>query len=147
MSHGSDYSRVKLWHAAHPERVREYKRKYRERNRQKIRDAAKSTWQRDYARNHEKILARKTAYRVANPHKRAATQQAREAGKLQATPAWADKASILKIYERAHALKAQVDHTVPLRSKFVCGLHWECNLQILTKAENLAKSNTVWPDI
>ena len=64
-----------------------------------------------------------------------------------ATPAWADKKTIKEFYRVAKKLTEntgiphQVDHIIPLRGELVCGLHVENNLQILTKAENIYKSN------
>jgi hypothetical protein len=40
-----------------------------------------------------------------------------------------------------------VDHIAPRRSKLVCGLHCEANLQVLTGAENCTKTNLHWPDV
>ena len=71
----------------------------------------------------------------------------RNAVKLKATPAWADLSEIRKFYEEADRLtKAtgiphEVDHIYPLQGTLVCGLHWEGNLQILTKTENIRKRN------
>lgn len=77
----------------------------------------------------------------------------RDAIKLKATPVWANPSAIALIYERALEISAQtgvdheVDHTVPLRSRYVCGLHCESNLQIIPKSDNRAKRNLYWPDM
>lgn len=71
----------------------------------------------------------------------------RRAAKLRATPAWADLVAIEAFYLEAARISIQtkvthhVDHIVPLQGRTVCGLHVHYNLQILTGAENVAKSN------
>ena len=76
----------------------------------------------------------------------------RRAGKLEATPVWADGDAILGFYTLANTLSIStgvvhhVDHIVPLNSKLVCGLHCQFNLQVLTSLENLCKGNRDWPD-
>lgn len=66
-------------------------------------------------------------------------------------PPWADEKAIKSIYEKCDKLtrntgiKHEVDHIYPLQSKYMCGLHVETNLQILTKEENRAKGNRTWP--
>jgi hypothetical protein len=71
---------------------------------------------------------------------------------VQAKPAWADNEDISMWYEVAEVLsrsgvKFEVDHIVPLRSKFVCGLHAHTNLQVLPAYLNHAKGNRRWPDM
>lgn len=71
----------------------------------------------------------------------------RRSTRLQRTPAWADGEAIKAPYdlalhkERETGIPHQVDHIVPLRGRFVSGLHVEYNLQILTCFENNAKGN------
>ena len=69
-----------------------------------------------------------------------ATTAKRRATKLQATPNWADLEKIKEKY-RTCPPGYHVDHEIPLQGKLVCGLHVHENLQHLTAAENLAKSN------
>lgn len=71
----------------------------------------------------------------------------RRSTRLQRTPAWADGEAIKALYdlalrkEQETGIPHQVDHIVPLRGKFVSGLHVEYNLQILTEFENNSKGN------
>jgi len=63
-------------------------------------------------------------------------------------PPWANKKVINAIYLIASQLtietgiKHEVDHVIPSNHELICGLHVETNLQILTEAENIAKSNS-----
>lgn len=68
----------------------------------------------------------------------------RRAKKLKATPVWADKEAIKSMYDEAACLGLEVDHMVPLVSDYVCGLHCEQNMQLLTKSQNASKSNRAW---
>lgn len=55
-------------------------------------------------------------------------------------PKWADRKAIQAFYA-ACPPGCEVDHIVPLKGRYVCGLHVLNNLQYLTAAENLAKGN------
>lgn len=120
------------WHAANRSRRSEYYRQWRE-------------------ANLEYHAQRFTDWAKRNPHKVNALKAKRHAAKLRATVSWADQEAIRAIYAEALRLteetgtRHEVDHIVPLQGKNVCGLHWEGNLQILTKTENIRKLNRM-PD-
>lgn len=137
------------WAAANPERRLENKK-------------------RQYALNPEAKLAKNAAWRAANADRKreyqarwkaanrikvAVERSEYRASKLNATPGWADRSKIAEFYFAADFLGMvtgewhHVDHMVPLRSKLVCGLHAEQNLQVLPAKENLRKHNRYWPDM
>ena len=75
---------------------------------------------------------------------------ARRAKKLQATVKWSNKFYMREFYHMARlkskllGIKYEVDHIVPLVSKFVCGLHCQDNLRVITSSANKSKSNLIW---
>ena len=80
---------------------------------------------------------------------KASTKHRRDKHK-QATPKWLtaeQKKAIKQLYidamtaTRVTGTQYVVDHITPLRHPDVCGLHVPWNLQIMTRAENLKKSN------
>ena len=104
-----------------------------------------------YRRNQKECLERSLKWQRDNPGKARARNALRKARKLQATPRWVDLKEIEKFYEEAHQLtestgiKYEVDHIIPLVHADVSGLHVPWNLQIITKEENLRKSNSFSP--
>ncbi len=134
------------------ERLRSIKR--RARQREQINERAR--------RRHAERMANDPAYRQSkaahslrwiktNPSKALENVTRRDVQKLRAMPAWADRAQIKAIYDaaaarRAAGIKCEVDHIVPLRSPYVCGLHVPANLQLLESRSNKAKGNRHWPD-
>lgn len=103
--------------------------------------------------NSEHQAARLAQWAKSNPEKVRAKGARRIAAKLRAIPAWANPQEIEKVYADAARItrekreRHEVDHVVPLQSPIVCGLHWEGNLQILPKVENISKLNRFWPDM
>jgi hypothetical protein len=120
------------WQKANRARYRQLTNNWRNKN---IDKARKNT--REWAKN--------------NAHKRAALKIKRKAAKMFAIAPWADHEKIKGVYKKAAELtkktgiKHHVDHIYPLQSKYLCGLHVETNLQILTAEENIKKGNRSWP--
>lgn len=98
-------------------------------------------------KNRDRSRSMKRAWKKSNPEWVSVSAAKRRAAQLNAIPKWADLEAIKRIYERARKLGMHVDHIVPLVSKYVCGLHVENNLQIISPAENYAKNNRHWPDM
>lgn len=79
-----------------------------------------------------------------------ADTKARRRKHRDATPPWLtckEKSEIRQLYQIAITMTQTtgeqyvVDHIVPLRGEFVCGLHVPWNLRVITHDENLKKSN------
>ena len=125
-------------------------------------DAAKAAGKRYYERNKEAVIARaqarpsaevnnyKQKYKEANPELYKALVSVRRRKHRSATPPWITKEQKLEmrnLYLQAQKLtritgeKYEVDHRVPLIHPGVCGLHVPWNLVVITKEENLKKSN------
>lgn len=69
-------------------------------------------------------------------------------GRLRkAVPSWANRFFIKEIYDLARSrskmlgISLHVDHIIPIRGSYVCGLHVPENLQILLGEANQRKSN------
>lgn len=124
--------RVKRWNKQNPDK------------RKKISRKAYQKWR---ANNPEK----RREWRQKNVEQLREYNAWRRALKKQATPAWAKREEIKKIYREAKRLEKEtgiphhVDHIYPLISPYLCGLHVENNLQILTSVENFTKNNKTWP--
>lgn len=132
------------WRAMNPDAAKEWYRSNR--------DSKRKYNAVYYSERREHERRRYDAWARANPGKVNSLIARRTAAKMRQTPAWADHHAIVSIYERAAELtrltgiRHEVDHIIPLQGATVCGLHWEANLQILTKTENLRKWNRLLPE-
>jgi hypothetical protein len=79
-------------------------------------------------------------YRERNPRKRAFWESMRRIKTTQATPSWVNRKALKTFYENCPE-GYHVDHIVPLKGKYVCGLNVIWNLQYLTVSENCRKGN------
>jgi len=60
------------------------------------------------------------------------------------TPVWADRDKIRELYKFARRHGYTIDHEIPARGKYVCGLHVHENLRCMRLKPNIQKSNH-WP--
>jgi len=68
----------------------------------------------------------------------------------KAQPVWADTEQLCAVYREAHELRLKsfdvvVDHIIPLRGQYVCGLHVPNNLRIISRKYNQQISNHTYP--
>ena len=144
-----DRRNIAAYQAANAERLKAAAAAWSRANADKVR-AASAAYR---ARHYDSVLEAQRKWRRENKHKVNAKKSRRIATMLQATPVWANDFFIQEAYHLAALRKRvcggdwQVDHIVPLRSKLVCGLHCEANLQVIPGASNRAKSNVYWPDM
>ena len=96
------------------------------------------------------LILYKQKYKEANPELYKALVSVRRRRHRKATPSWLSaeqKLAMRALYLQAQKLTSitgeryAVDHIVPLINDAVCGLHVPWNLRVITREENLAKSN------
>lgn len=156
--------RSRDWEFKNPEKAKAANKRWDDNNRERRREivrlskrrnkATSDAWKKanlerkratdraSYLRNIEKVRARQRI--MAKRHR---------AERYTQVPAWANAKAIAALYRQAeHQTKEtsvahEVDHIVQLRSKIVCGLHWEGNMQVIPAEINRQKSNKYWPDM
>lgn len=97
-----------------------------------------------HIKNKEKENSNSLNWILNNKEQALSNARKYQAKKYNAIPNWFDKEKVDLIYKEAKDLSLEVDHIVPLQSKYVCGLHVQNNLQLLSSTENKVKSNLVW---
>jgi hypothetical protein len=109
-------------------------------------DAARDRW---ISRNPGKKNLVSAAWKRRNRDKVTAFAAVRRARERSAMPHWADRAAIERVYLQARqmtektGIQHSVDHIVPLLGETVCGLHIDCNLQVLTLSDNSRKGRRI----
>ena len=143
------------WEEGNQARV-EYFREYN--RREEVKDR-KNEW---YQENREMVINNaatrpahvlreyRNTWKTNNKTQIRADTKARRRKHREATPKWLSRkqrSEIRQIYQIAITMTQTtgeqyvVDHIVPLRSDYVCGLHVPWNLRVITQEENLKKSN------
>lgn len=151
------------WQRKNPEKVAAAQSRYYRRNREALLEADRirrlsrlgeflERERLSALRNADSRREKEKRWRAANPHKMAAYAAARRAALAARVPVWLtdqDYAAIDSLYAEAARLSVEtgvqhhVDHELPLRGRYVSGLHVPANLRVLPAASNLRKSN-IW---
>ena len=129
--------------------VFQLQKRYRDNNAEK-RKADNARWRESHADQHR---ANAIKWSKNNRHMVSVTNTKRRGQSRLATPEWANKFFMAEAYDlarrrtRCTGFKWHVDHVVPLRSKLVCGLHCEQNMEVIPAVDNLKKRHFTWPDM
>ena len=138
---------IRQWRLKNLERYKENTRRWKEENHERFLALNRKSRNKHCEQRRKKYRE----WAVANPDKRNVISAKRRAAKKQAIAAWANNTAIKAIYAtstkqtKETGIQYHVDHIFPLTSDYLCGLHVETNLQILTEIENTIKGNRVWP--
>jgi hypothetical protein len=137
----------KKYYLKNKKRIKKYYKTWLEANRKKVKEKQK-IWRR---KNPKKLTVYSRKWRRKNKGHVNFLTSSYQCKKKNAIPPWANMSEIKNIYKKAKeiteatGIEHHVDHIYPLSSKYLCGLHVETNLQIITKKENVSKGNRFWP--
>jgi len=140
--------RNKKWAEQNKEKMREYAKAYKARNKELIAERSKVYLK----QNPEKRKATMQSYRQKNKSAEAENVRRRQAKILQRTPKWLTVDDIWMMREaydlaqlrtKMFGFAWHVDHFFPLQGKTVSGLHVPQNLQVISWFDNLSKANRI----
>lgn len=135
--------KYKSWLSKNRERKNKADKNWREENRDRHLESARA-WKDENKELNRKIVK---DWRIENHSHIISYNASKRARCRMATPSWYDGKEVSAIYKDAKSKSMEVDHIIPLNSDFVCGLHFQGNMQLLTKRENAKKKNYYWPDM
>ena len=86
-------------------------------------------------------------WKTRNPHKVLALNAVRRAGKMQRTPSWLSTEDFKKINDIYELCPSgyHVDHIIPLKGRYMSGLHVPANLRVVTADFNLSRPKNIKP--
>ncbi len=151
-------ARTKLWQSKNKDKVEANQKKWRLANADKHRLAAvawrasnedrRKSYAKSYNDQHRDERGEYVkAWYKAHPERVLAMSAKKRADRFNATPKWADRDAIERIYAKSIEVSAltgkkhDVDHIWPLNGVGFRGLHVPWNLQIILSSENAKKSN------
>lgn len=143
-------ARSKEWSANNKDRVKETKKEYQSKNAEKIKKDKKEY----YENNKEETKEFQRGWRRRNRDRVNFLKSQRRATELQRTPKWLSKdhfEEIREFYKVAQKMEIekgeeyQVDHIIPLRGKYMSGLHVPWNLRVVTRAFNNSRPRNILP--
>lgn len=141
---------VKTWQSKNKESIALSDKTRRENNIEKYLERERL----GYVKHKAARTQRLKNWHARNPHMVTAYAAGRRAAKKQRTMKWLTESQIKDmefmyvlsdLLTKTTGVQHHVDHIVPLRSKYVSGLHVPWNLQVLPAIDNLKKNNHFVP--
>lgn len=139
------------WYLANSDRAKANNTRWKSTNRKRVNAWARAKYWENIEATRRTEAARACVKYAKNPGKGRAVAAKYRADKKRATPPWADPVKIGDVYQAADRISKatgtmhDVDHIIPLRGKYVSGLHCEDNLRVMEATGNRSKGNKFDP--